>query len=90
MNGYLRFREKCKEWQQCHDGLIRLMTSFQSQLETVRHASMQSIDVTPKAETAANVAGEWGLNPPYDPHLLEDLLHPVKRTLRRWKRFSWT
>ncbi|EQC38227.1 hypothetical protein SDRG_04654 [Saprolegnia diclina VS20] len=32
MEGYLRFRGKCKEWQAAHDKVIRLVTAFQSQI----------------------------------------------------------
>ncbi|KAH9090656.1 hypothetical protein Ae201684P_014451 [Aphanomyces euteiches] len=67
MEGYLRFRQKCKEWQQVHETLLRLLSSFQSQVESMR-SKLGSL-------------AQPSLNQPIDPLWIEDLFVSIQDTL---------
>ncbi|RHY06930.1 hypothetical protein DYB28_009140 [Aphanomyces astaci] len=64
MDGYLRFRQKCKEWQTGHDTLLRMLSSFQSQVESMR-GKLSDEDTLM-------------LNRPMDPFRLEELFVSIQ------------
>ncbi|KAF0694471.1 Aste57867_14639 [Aphanomyces stellatus] len=68
MEGYLRFRQKCKEWQEAHESLLRKITSFQSQVESMRA----------KLATAAEDGG--ALNRSMDPFFVEELFESIQES----------
>ncbi|ETV97700.1 hypothetical protein H310_09585 [Aphanomyces invadans] len=64
MEGYLRFRKKCKEWQDGHDVLLRKLSSFHGQLDSMRG----KLSVNDSAV----------LNRPMDPFSVEELFASIQ------------
>lgn len=64
MECYLRFRQQCKEWQQVHENLLRILSLFQSKVESSR--------VVRSTEEAGS------LNQSLDPFYIENLYERIQ------------
>ncbi|OQR86873.1 hypothetical protein ACHHYP_09779 [Achlya hypogyna] len=81
MEGYLRFRGKCKEWQAAHDKVLRLVTAFQSQVGKTKEIEEPPM-VEDEGMELVGLRG-YGGNRSLDAYLAEGTLAALKEYPRK-------